>query len=307
MTEEKTEKEQEPEKSPEEKKYALYLGCVIPTQMPHIEKLGKVVLPKLGFSLVDAEFTCCPYYAVKDIDEKKWLVAAARNLAVAEEKGFDIISLCNGCSQTLIEAKHMLDEDRDLRIEINKELAVIGKEYKGKVSVRHFMMVLDEYREKIKELTVRPFSGYLFATHTGCHLLRPSQILGFDNPEDPKKFDEFVEALGANALDYQHKALCCGSAQLTREKDMALSMMKDKLEELKEKKADALAVCCPSCFLQFDKNSVLLKAKYKEDMKIPVMHALQMLGLALGMSTAEVFAEKNRSMNPEFLKRLESL
>ncbi|MBN2422081.1 CoB--CoM heterodisulfide reductase subunit B [Candidatus Woesearchaeota archaeon] len=296
MSEEKKEKA-------EEKTYALFLGCVIPIQIPHIEKLARDLLPKLGINIVDADFSCCPFYGVRDIDEKEWLVTAARNLALAEEQKIDIISLCNGCSQTLIEANHAL-QDKELRAEINEVLKKINKQYNGTVKVYHFLMVFDSMKDQIKALIKKPFHGLKIATHTGCHLLRPSKIIGFDEPEDPKKFDDFVKLIGANSVDYHHKALCCGYTQVTNEKDMSLDLMKDKLDELNEKRVDALTVCCPSCYLQYDKNQVLIRSKFKVEYKIPVIHALQLLGLAIGMRADEVFLQKNRSITEDFMQKI---
>jgi heterodisulfide reductase subunit B len=286
-----------------EKEYALFTGCVVPIHLPHIEKLSRQVFSKLGIKIRDLDFTCCPVYSVRDIDEQEWLIIAARNLALAEEKSLDIISLCNGCSQTLIEV-HELLKDNDLRKEINEKLKPFKKQYNGNINVYHFMMFFDEIKEKIKPLIKNQFKGFKIATHTGCHLLRPSKIIGFDNAENPEKFDEFVEMLGAKSVDYNTKTLCCGSTMITREKPMSVAMMKDKLEELNHKKIDLLTVCCPSCFIQYDKNQILVKVKYKHDYKIPVIHIMQLLGLALGMNQEQVFLKNNRSLKQDIIQKI---
>ena len=267
-------------------KYALFTGCVIPIQTPFIEKLARDVFVKLDVGLVDLDFTCCPYYSVRDVDEQEWLVGAAYNLALAEKNGLDILTLCNGCSQTLIEANYAL-QDADELAKVNERLKKAGLQYNGKTKVLHFMMLLEQINDKVKETSLKSLDGLKVATHTGCHILRPSKILAYDDAENPKKFDELVALLGGMTVDYKTKTLCCGSSMITKYKDMSLAMLKEKIIDL-QNKTDMLAVCCTSCFLQYDKNQVLLRMKKK----LPVVHIIQLLAYSLGI---DPLLENNRS------------
>ena len=69
-----------------------FWGCMIPLRYPHIEMAIRKTFDNLGLKLVeDLPFTCCPdpiYFKARD--EFKWLVIAARNLAVAEETGLPL-------------------------------------------------------------------------------------------------------------------------------------------------------------------------------------------------------------------------
>ena len=286
-------------------KQALFTGCIIPIQNPFIERIARDIFPKIGVEINDLEFSCCPFYGVRDIDEKEWLVIAARNLSLAEEKSLEIVSLCNGCTQTLKEANEML-RNNELREEINTSLARINRHYNGTVKVTHFMMLLDNIKDKLRPM-IKPLRGLRIATHTGCHLLRPSGIMGYDNPENPARFNEFIRFLGAQAVEYNSSSLCCGYSQITNDKDASLSIMKDKLDELSKLDIDCLSVCCPSCFNQFDKNQVLLKSKYTIDYKIPVLHVLQLLGISMGMSPEQVFIQNNRTISPELKEKLSQI
>lgn len=40
-------------------KFALFLGCRIPSQLPAYEASTRAVLAHLGVALVDLPFTCC--------------------------------------------------------------------------------------------------------------------------------------------------------------------------------------------------------------------------------------------------------
>ncbi len=48
---------------------------------------------------------------MKSFDNDVWLVVGARNLSLAEAEGKNIVSLCNGCTNTLRGVKHQLQHD----------------------------------------------------------------------------------------------------------------------------------------------------------------------------------------------------
>jgi heterodisulfide reductase subunit B2 len=283
----------------EDKIYALFPGCVIPTQVPFIEKLSGDIFSRIGLDIRRLDFNCCPYNGVKDADEEAALVLSARNLALAEKENASILSLCNGCAQTLIEANETLKSNSDMLFSVNKKLKRLDLEYKGTAEVLHFMMVFDHDKDSIRKNIKRPLAGLRIATHTGCHLLRPSRIIGFDSPEQPMKFDELIALLGATPVKYDSNALCCGNSAISLNKEMSLAMMNEKVSGLQNAGADCLAVCCPSCFIQFDRNQLLLKQAYGLSNLIPTVHIFQLMLLAFGEDNA--FFEQNRS-GPSQLK-----
>lgn len=266
----------------EKQTFAFFRGCLVPVKLPHLEAVARKVLPMLGIELVDLDFFCCPTNAVRDIDEFQWLVFAARNLALAEEKGLNVLSICNECAKTLIEANHIFKANPQVLEKVNAELKRIGKSYSGNVEVKHFLMVLYDMKDKIRENVKKPLLGLKVASQTGCHILRPSEIIQFDNPERPEKLDEMVSWLGARPFDYDLKSLCCGQAFLPIDKDACFKVMKDKLEQIKD--ADCLTTGCPACFQQFDLRQRMANLGFDK----PVLFYLELLGLALGLSLGEI-------------------
>lgn len=267
--------------------YALFTGCTIRMMLPHLEAASRKVLSRLDIALVDLPFTCCPTTALREVDDTAWLTMAARNLAVAEQEGLDILALCNGCTQSLKEAQHLL-EDPQRRRAVNGKLAEIGMEYRGTATVNHFAAVLYDMREELPPLVTGRLAGVRVASQPGCHILRPSEIMAFDDPERPSKYDELIEAIGATPVDYPNKTLCCGFNLFEVDRSAAATIVMDKIEAMSKAGADLVTTGCPSCFTQFDRNQLIARRIDGRDVSMPVLFFPQLVGLALGFSADEM-------------------
>lgn len=265
-------------------KYAFFLGCIAPLRYPGIEKSTREVFKTLGVELVDLKgANCCPAPGViKSFSKAAWLASAARNLALAENEGLDIVTICNGCYGSLFEAAHELHEDKDLLKEVNEILAEIGLKYCGETKVKHFAEVL--YKEvgieKIKEAVKTP-ADYEVAAFYGCHFLKPSKLKQLDDSENPKILDELIEAVGAESVLRKHKAktMCCGAGGGLRSQfgDTSLKFTKKNLEIMKNCGAEMIVDICPFCHLQFD------SGQKDSGYAFPVLHLSQLYGIAMGM------------------------
>ncbi len=271
-------------------KYIPFFGCMMTTKYPHFESAVRRTVDKIGMELVDVEgFTCCPdpiYFQARD--KMKWYTIAARNITLAEEKGLDIITTCSGCTATLSEVNIVLKEDKELRDEINRRLARIGKEFKGSINVRHAVTVLrDDFGyDKVKASVVNPLTGLKVAVHYGCHLLKPSHIMRVDDPDRPTILENLLEAIGAEPIHHEKTLLCCGRACFTD--NIPDSMVLDILDSIKKEKADCMGLICPTCFDEFDMGQILKGRKFKKKLDIPVVYYFQLLGLAQGLTPEEV-------------------
>ena len=98
---------------------------------------------------------------MKSFDNNAWLVIGARNLCLAEAEGKDIISLCNGCTNTLRGVKYELKHNKLKADKVNSELAKIGKNFKNSIDVKHFIDVFkDEVGvDKIKSVVTKQLSN----------------------------------------------------------------------------------------------------------------------------------------------------
>ncbi|MEM2937266.1 MAG: CoB--CoM heterodisulfide reductase iron-sulfur subunit B family protein [Candidatus Bathyarchaeia archaeon] len=287
--------------------YALFLGCTIPARQPHYELSARKALTKLGIELVDLEnMTCCAPPPLKSIDLETSLAIAAYNICLAEEADMDIITLCTGCFESLAMTNTLLKENAELKAKINRILSNVGKEFKGKKNVRHYLQVLikDVGLERLKQSVVKPLDKLKVAAFSGCHLLRPSEFLRFDDPERPRIYDNLIEALGAKSIWYKNKLKCCGGLLRGYADDVALAIAREKIVNASNAGADCIATLCPFCFLTLDLGQMLMKTTYKEEYNMPIIHYAELLSLSLGVEPKELALDFHKVKIDKVLKKI---
>ncbi|MDD5497308.1 MAG: heterodisulfide reductase-related iron-sulfur binding cluster [Atribacterota bacterium] len=285
--------------------YLFFKGCTIPASLPNVEKLALEVLPEIGINLVESdEFTCCPDpIRLQGANQFFWLSVAARNIAIAEEKKLDIMTLCNGCENTLAIVNYRLKNNSELKNKVNEVLKEINLEFKGNIKIRHFLQVLKEDigLDNLKKMVRTPLDDFKVAGHPGCHLLMPHEILKFDNPVDPEFYDQFIAALGATSIDYLTKADCCGvSLSLAGEKEASNNCIQNKLIDIQLSGAQFVSTACPACFNQFDFGQLIASRDFPQlqEKPIPVLYAIELLALAMGRSFEEIGYNLHRVKAP---------
>ena len=293
----------------EVQKYSLFLGCVMPNRFPNLEKSIRVVLPRLAIELEDLEgASCCPAPGViRSFDESTWLALAARNLALAENAGNDIITGCNGCYATFKEAlEEVQNHPKKLR-EVRRILKDVGVRFKAKSNAKHVIEVLSEIgAEKIRELVTQPLSGIRVGVHYGCHLLKPSKNRPWKQTQKHSFLDELVEATGAESIEYKDKDMCCGAGGGVRAGQAALSVdfAREKLDNLIAAKVDCIINVCSFCHLQFEMAQPQLNGETgSQKYEIPVIYYTQLLGLALGIDPDELGLGKHVVDTQPFLEK----
>jgi heterodisulfide reductase subunit B len=286
--------------------YNFFLGCVIPGRLPFLEASARKTFEKIGIKVGDqADCSCCPDpTGVAQMDHETFLAIGARNLCLFEESNNHILSLCSGCTESLKTVKHTLDNDDKMRKEINSKLKVIGKTYKGNIDIKHFAEVLYENIEKLKKNVKNPLKDLKVAGHPGCHYLRPSEIINWDDPLNPTTLDKLIEAIGADAVEYATKNDCCGNPLEKSDKELSLNMLEGKLRNMKEEGADCIVCVCPACYQQFDFNQREINKIKNTDYNFPVFYITELIALALGIDTKDLGLNFHRIKVNEILQKL---
>ena len=293
--------------------YALFLGCTISVRGLNYELSTRKVADRLGIKFVDIPgFSCCGF-PLGSIHHNSAATIAARNLALAEAKNLNIVTLCSACTGHMTEVEKLFANGKNAKDakHINAKLKELGYEYNGGVKVKHFARLLyeDIGLDKLKESVSVPLTGLKIAPHYGCHYIKPSELFdGFDSPVDPQSLDRLIEVTGATPIQYRDKLQCCGGGILSIDEETPIEMVKQKLDHLKEVKADAMTLVCPFCNIMYDEYQPTLESKFETEYNIPVLYYPQLLGIAMGLDPKKDLAvKKNQVKVKPLLEKIPSL
>lgn len=276
--------------------YTLFLGCNIPARVQQYHDAAQAVCRKLDIDLTCVkEFMCCGY-PMRNIDEYTFLVSAARNLALAEQRQKDLMVLCKCCYGSLKIADFQLKQNPDILEKVNKIVAKEGLFFKGTIAIKHFLTVLhqDIGLSKLKQHVKTKFDKLNIAASVGCHALRPAKITQFDNAVSPTLFDDLVRVTGAESIDWSRKSECCGAPLLGINNTLSKNIMEKKLSSAMEAGANFISVACPYSFLQFDEFQLQTDKENSDWETLGTVLYPQLLGLVMGIDKSRLGLKLNQ-------------
>jgi len=220
------------------------------------------------------------------------LLPPTRILANAKEEGTVLTTLCAICFNVLKRTNKVLQGDEEKRNKINN---FIEKNYQGDLRILHYLEILKKEIgfSQLKEKVKKNLSGLKAAAYYGCMLLRPFEEMEFDDKERPTIFEEFLETLGAKAVDFPFKTECCGSFQSVGSPDVATECSYKILGSAIKNGAEALVSTCPMCTFNLDHKQSDIKEKYLDFNSVPVFYFTQLLGIALELDAQTLGFELN--------------
>ncbi len=275
------------------KKVAYYKGCLAALSAKELDISTKALAPKVGLELDELDaVTCCGAGDIHEAEPDYYLHLNARILAYAEQTGSEtLMTVCNVCTLNLRQANLALKHDEELLARVNQNLEAVGAPpYSGAVEVKHLLWLIaegDGY-ERLKEAAHKGLKGLKVAPFYGCQILRPSKVLGFEDPDKPQSLEAIIEACGGEAIDYPAKIKCCGFPIIQAREDTALAELIQPLEQASEAGADAIVTPCPLCHLSLDAWQSKLKAATGKDFQMPILHLSQLIGVAAGLEASEL-------------------
>ena len=287
------------------KDYTYFPGCSAEATAIGLGLSIQAISKPLDIELIELEdWTCCGSTPYGSLDKPESIAVAARNLALAEKTGLDLVTPCSSCFVTLHGANLELKRNPQLMGQVNEALAVVNLEYHGDVRVRHLTEVLvnDITPEVIASRVQWGLNGLKVAPYYGCQSVRPDY--GFDDPESPQSLDRLVDCLGAEAVPYPLKNRCCGGSLILSEETLALGLIRKLLDNAVDNGAQCITSPCPLCQTNLDAYQSRVNSRFQNDFNLPILFITQLIGLTLRIDPISLGLNRNIVSPNEVLKHV---
>ena len=269
------------------RQFAYYPGCIAEFSSKELNVTTQALAPMLDIELVPMPgATCCGAGDIAEAKPNLYLTLNVRILSEAVEMGHDVLTICNVCTLNLRRANKMVKEDPRLLEQVNGELVKAGsRPYSGTVDVTHLLWYIstEEGLAQLEKQGPRGLNGLRVAPYYGCQLLRPSSVMGFEDPDRPQSMERLIRALGGEVADYEAKSKCCGFPIILAREQVALKESHVALSQARDAGADCMVTPCPLCHLAMDAYQRKAELANDTEYNMPVLHLPQLLGLALGL------------------------
>lgn len=257
--------------------YSYYPGCSLESTACEYHDSLEAVFAALAVKLYELEdWNCCGASSAHSLNGSLALLLPARNLAIAQQAGRDVVMPCAACYNRHKTADLFLRSKTSQQARVEEAL---GFHFTGEVAVRPLLGVICEEigLEQVRAKALRPLTGLSLVSYYGCLLVRPPEVAQFDDPENPVLMDQLLEALGAQPHPWSHATDCCGGGLSLTRADIASRLVSRLVERAREAGASAIVTSCPLCQMNLE----MRQGKTGE--KMPIFYFTELMGLAFGL------------------------
>lgn len=285
---------------------AYYPGCTLQASAALYDLQTRKVFEALGIGLKEIEdWNCCGATSAGKINDFLAVAMPARNLGIAESTGLsEMVIPCSACySRTLVAQQH-LENDPDLKAEINEELS---EKVRGTIKVSSILEVLLTTVDSgvLAEKVSRELVGLEPVCYYGCILTRfPIDVAVPDNVENPQGMETILQALGVNALDWNYKTDCCGASASVNDREAATKLMAKIMKDAVARDANCFVVTCPMCQLNMDAFQDEFCKEHGIEERLPVYFLTELIGLSMGMDIETLQIDRHFVESTKLLKEL---
>lgn len=258
--------------------YNYYPGCTLSTKAKELDVAARKCAEALGFPLVEIpEWQCCGAVYPMAADAIAERLSAVRALVAARENGGVLVTLCSACHHVIKRVNHDMAYNKDIQQKVNNYLG-LDAPYTGETKVLHYLEVLRDVVgfDNLKAKVTNSLKGRKIAAYYGCLLLRPGQVMSFDDVERPVILEDFIKALGAEPVIYDMRNECCAGYMAVTDKSSCQQMVGEIQGSAANAGAGEFITACPLCAYN-------LVANAGND-KLPVSYFTEVLAEALGLN-----------------------
>ncbi len=263
------------------KEITYYPGCSLHGTAREYDESFRAVAKLLDVGLHELEdWTCCGSTSAHCSDEALAVALPVRNLRLAGKYDREMVVPCVACYSRFKAAEAGAKEHPEY----------LSSPYEGGVQVRYALDFFGdaEMIAKLKAKVVKPLSGLKVACYYGCLAVRPPELTGVQNYENPEHMDRLMELLGAEAVPWSYKTDCCGASLVMTRTDIVVTLSQRLLSTAREAGADCVVTGCTMCHANLDTRQSEEGAN-----GLPVFYFTELMGLAMGHKDAKKWLRRH--------------
>ncbi len=256
-------------------KVSYFPGCTLKNKAKDLDLYAYKSAEALGVTLEEIEdWQCCGGVFTTANDEVATKLSSVRALKNANDKNQPLVTVCSACHNVIKQTNFAMQTNSAFADKVNRYMAADGG-YAGETEVLHYLELLRDKVgfDTVKEKVVNSLKGKKIAAYYGCLLLRPNSVMRMDDPENPTIMEDFIRALGADAVVYARRNECCGGYISLESPESAKRNSNNIITNAKANGAEMIITACPLCKYNLIKNGA----------DIPVVYFTELLAEALGV------------------------
>ena len=276
----------------DKKIYSYFPGCTLKNKAIELDAYARFSAEALGFELKEIdEWQCCGGVYPMSQKEVAPKLPSVRALADAKDNNQDLVTLCAACYNVLKQTNDAILNDGFTGFKANTYLKEDGIEYNGETKVLHFLEILRDVIgwDNVKAAVKNPLKGKKIGAYYGCLLLRPANVMNFDDPENPQIIEDFIKAIGATPVIFAQRNECCGAYTMFEDASIPEKRANAIISNAEDFGAEMLVTSCPLCRYNLIKN--------KKDSNLDVIYFTELLAEALGVKEAALESIKKEATN----------
>ncbi len=244
-------------------KICYYPGCTLKTKAKDLDKWARLSASALGIEMEEIEnWQCCGAVYPTAKDEIATKLSAVRSLDYAKHNGGKLLTLCSACHNVIKRVNNDMKTDDNIRFKANNYMQ-LDEAYAGETEVIHYLEMLRDLVgfDNLAKKVVKPINKKIGAYY-GCLLLRPSNVLAFDNPENPTIIEDFIKAIGGTPVKYPMRNECCGAYVSLKNEGVVEKRSSMVIQSAKNMGAEEIITACPLCLYNLQKHGNDFSVKY---------------------------------------------
>jgi len=257
-------------------KITYYPGCSLEGTAVDYAASIAAIAALLDVELMELfDWNCCGASSAHSLSHDLALTLPARNLALAEAAGRDVVAPCALCFNRLKKAEKALQ---------GQEAEELGVPYQGGIKIWDLLDYLtqDSFLEALAPKVVHPLTNLHAVCYYGCLAARPPAVTDNMAYENPQNMDRLLHVLGAGSIDWSFKTDCCGAGLAIARPDIIDVLVQRLYDRALASGAECFVVSCQMCQANLDLSQERISRKFGQDYYLPVFYFTELIGLAVG-------------------------